>query len=247
MSLFIALSLSLIAAHIIIDFYCQPKSWVENKKLKKYKSFKLVIHSILHAITACIPVLFLTQNIYSIACVVLIVGISHWAIDLAKVYMEEETSYNLRLFFVDQTLHIIILVVISLHISGLGLSVIENVRDLISPKNIAILLAYIIVFKPTSIVIGIVLQKYEPEEVSESNGLRSGGEMIGYLERLLILTFISIGQYAVVGFVLAAKSIFRFGDLNNAKNHNLTEYVLLGSLLSVTITSLLGIFTKLLP
>lgn len=246
MSLFVTLSLSLVIVHIVIDFYFQPSSWVRDKITRKHKSPKLAIHSMLHAITACIPVLFLTQNLYSIACLFLIVGISHWIIDLTKVYMEDQIKSNLRLFFADQILHIAVLVLVSLHISGLSLNFIENLGTFISPKNIAILLAYILIFKPASILIGIVLQKYEPQETSESNGLRSGGEMIGYLERLLMLTFIIIGQYAVVGFILAAKSIFRFGELNNSKDHNLTEYVLLGSLLSVTITSMLGIFAKLL-
>jgi len=246
MNLFIILFLSLVTIHIIIDFYCQPSSWLQDKVQRKYKSPKLVIHSMLHAMTACIPVLFITQSLYSIACLFLIVGISHWVIDLTKVYMEERTESNLQLFFADQILHITVLVLVAMHVSGIGLNFIENLGSIISPKNIAILLTYILIFKPASILIGIVLQKYEPEEISESNGLRSGGEMIGYLERLLILTFIIIGQYAVIGFILAAKSIFRFGELNNAKSHNLTEYVLLGSFLSVTITAILGIFAKLL-
>jgi hypothetical protein len=35
-----------------------------------------------------------------------------------------------------------------------------------------------------------------------------------------------------LGLLLAAKSIFRFGDLTNAKDKNLTEYILIGTLLS---------------
>lgn len=64
--------------------------------------------------------------------------------------------------------------------------------------------------------------------------------MIGYLERLLILTFTLVGSYSAVGFVLAAKSIFRFGELNKSADRSMTEYVLIGSLVSVVITILIG-------
>ena len=43
------------------------------------------------------------------------------------------------------------------------------------------------------------------------------GEWIGYIERVLILTFVITGNIEAVGFLLAAKSVFRFDDLNKAK------------------------------
>ncbi|WP_235630778.1 hypothetical protein [Aliivibrio fischeri] len=105
-----------------------------------------------------------------------------------------------------------------------------------------------IILKPTSIVIGSILRKY-PILGGESNpsisGLVAGGELIGYLERVLILTFTLVGSYSAVGFVLAAKSIFRFGELNKSNDRSMTEYVLIGSMLSVVITTLLGTLVSL--
>ncbi len=69
----------------------------------------------------------------------------------------------------------------------------------------------------------------------------AAGALIGYLERILILTFTLLGSYTAVGFVLAAKSIFRFGELTRSTDRSLTEYVLIGSLLSVVITTLVGV------
>lgn len=60
------------------------------------------------------------------------------------------------------------------------------------------------------------------------------GEWIGYIERSPILTFAITGNIEAVGFLLAAKSVFRFGDLNKAKEIKITEYVLLGTLTSFT-------------
>lgn len=51
-------------------------------------------------------------------------------------------------------------------------------------------------------------------------------------KRLFIFSFIILDYWEGIGFLLAAKSVFRFGDLSNAKDRNLTEYILIGTLLS---------------
>lgn len=71
--------------------------------------------------------------------------------------------------------------------------------------------------------------------------LPNAGQWIGYIERILILTFVLIGSIEGVGFLLAAKSVFRFGELNKAKEIRTTEYVLIGTLASFTIAILTGI------
>lgn len=53
--------------------------------------------------------------------------------------------------------------------------------------------------------------------------------------------FVLIGSIEGVGFLLAAKSVFRFGELNKAKEIRTTEYVLIGTLASFTIAILTGI------
>jgi hypothetical protein len=109
--------------------------------------------------------------------------------------------------------------------------------------GVMVVFAYLLILKPTSVAIGSVLRKYPISGTDEDNsisGLVAGGELIGYLERVLILTFTLVGSYAAVGFVLAAKSIFRFGELNKSDDRGMTEYVLIGSLLSVAITTLIG-------
>lgn len=63
-------------------------------------------------------------------------------------------------------------------------------------------------------------------------GLSSGGQTIGWLERALVLLFVLIGQPMGVGFVLAAKSILRFGDIKEAGQRKLAEYIIIGTFLS---------------
>ncbi|GAD79696.1 DUF3307 domain-containing protein [Vibrio ezurae] len=240
MNAFIILFLLLVILHVMADFYFQPASWVRDKNDNKRKSHKLYIHSAIQALVSCIPVLFITTDWRSISCMLIIIGVSHCLIDLAKTYLGK----NLRYFILDQILHVAVLFGIALHISQLELPL-SAMKDIIFTKStLAIALAYIVIFKPTSVIIGSILSKYTPDSNEENEGLISGGVIIGYLERTLILTFTIAGQFSVIGFVLAAKSIFRFGELNNAKNHKLTEYVLLGSLLSVVITSIIGLAVK---
>lgn len=58
------------------------------------------------------------------------------------------------------------------------------------------------------------------------------GATIGVLERLLIVTFVLVGAEAVIGFVIAAKTIARFRLLDD---RDFAEYYLLGTLASVSI------------
>jgi len=44
-----------------------------------------------------------------------------------------------------------------------------------------------------------------------------------------------------VGFLLTAKSVFRFGDLKESKDRKLTEYILIGTLLSFGIAIIVGL------
>ena len=66
------------------------------------------------------------------------------------------------------------------------------------------------------------------------------GKLIGTIERWLILVFILLGRYEVIGFLIAAKSIIRFGN----DNRNETEYFLAGTLLSIAIAVGCGLLVK---
>ena len=51
----------------------------------------------------------------------------------------------------------------------------------------------------------------------EKESLEDAGLYIGILERLFVLAFIVTNHWEGVGFLLTAKSVFRFGDLTRAK------------------------------
>jgi hypothetical protein len=63
-----------------------------------------------------------------------------------------------------------------------------------------------------------------------NNGLRDGGRQIGLLERGLILALILLDLPLGVGFLVAAKSILRFGTAT--RDQRAAEYVIIGTLAS---------------
>jgi len=67
------------------------------------------------------------------------------------------------------------------------------------------------------------------------------GATIGVLERLLIVTFLLAGADAAIGFVLAAKTIARFRQLDD---RDFAEYYLLGTLASVAVAIATGILAR---
>jgi len=63
---------------------------------------------------------------------------------------------------------------------------------------------------------------------------------IGILERILILIFITTSQFSAIGFLIAAKSVFRFNDTREDGNKK-AEYFLLGTLTSFTLAIIVGL------
>lgn len=67
-----------------------------------------------------------------------------------------------------------------------------------------------------------------------AGGFANGGKVIGQYERLLILIFVLASAPTAIGFLVASKSVFRFGDLTDASSRKAAEYILIGTLMSFT-------------
>ncbi len=74
-------------------------------------------------------------------------------------------------------------------------------------------------------------------------GIQDGGRVIGYLERGLIFLFILADYPAGIGFLVAAKSIFRFGELTDSTRRSQAEYIIIGTLLSILIGTAISYLT----
>ena len=220
----------LLLAHLIGDFLLQPISWVKDKEEKKHKSIYLYLHIFLHFILAWILIGEQEFGFYALGLAVL-----QGLIDFLKLhYQTSKTKRNW--FSIDQILHLIVLIVITLLYTKTHLEF-KNLGN----QFWIILTALILLTNPTSIIIKNIISIWTPENKNKDKSLQNAGNYIGILERLFIFSFILTGHFEAIGFLLAAKSIFRFGDLKEAKDRKLTEYVMIGTLISFGISIVVGL------
>ncbi|BAP31571.1 uncharacterized protein CHSO_2534 [Chryseobacterium sp. StRB126] len=228
--------IKLILAHLLGDFILQPNSWVADKENYKLKSKFLYFHILIHTILSFI---FLWD--LQLWWVAVLVGVTHFIIDAAKLSFQTIKTKK-RWFFIDQLLHILVIAGVSFYFSEFNFSFLQN------QEFLKILMAALFLTTPASIFIKLLLSSWTPAPDGpnsiQTESLSSAGKYIGILERLLVFTFIMVNHWEGVGFMVAAKSVFRFSDLAQAKQRKLTEYVLIGTLLSFGLAVLTGIIIK---
>lgn len=217
-----ALFLSLVLAHLAGDFLLQPTAWVKDKKKKKIKSKYLYYHVGLHFLLLLITTQFDSRYFLGVLFVVL----SHFGIDCAKLYFEKKKTEKLW-FFTDQLLHLAVIAMVVYCYYPYQIPV----SNLYSQQNLALITALVLVTYVSAIVLKVLLSKWS-EQLIKTDDTNNAGKYIGILERLFIFFFVVMNFWEGIGFLLAAKSIFRFGDLKESKDVRLTEYILIGTLLS---------------
>lgn len=214
------LLLKLLVAHLIGDFFLQPYRWVKSKEEEKARGLGIYLHVLVHALL----VLAITWDWR----LMLLVGGIHLVIDVLKQYAQSANTRRFW-FFLDQGLHLLSLLVIY----WLWEDIPVDPQSWITETNLIYLAAVLLLTRASSFIISTAISRWTPETGNtEDTSLQNAGQWIGMLERLFIFGFILSGHWEGVGFLLAAKSIFRFGDLTASKNRELTEYVLIGTLLS---------------
>ncbi len=227
----------LILAHIIGDFILQPGKWVVRKEEKKTASKELYWHVFIH--TALSFILLWNLELWWMA---VIIGISHFIIDALKLHLQTNKTRKAA-FFLDQGAHLLVIFMISFSIGEIDFNFLHD------PEFLNTLTVMVFLTFPASVIIKILLSSWIPEtqEINkvQTESLVNAGKYIGILERLLVFTFIVTEHWEGVGFMIAAKSVFRFSDLAEARQRKLTEYVLVGTLLSFGIAVIAGIIVKL--
>ncbi len=232
------LFLKLFLAHLIGDFLLQSGKSVKSKEDKKLKSPALYYHILFHGI---VTTLLLWDTQYWAG--ILFIIVTHFIIDASKLTFQ--SSKNGRaLFFLDQTLHLLVLGLVWIYYEGSGFSL----AWLQSTWFLLTIISLYFLTQPTSIIIKVLISSWSPQtEEGANESLENAGKYIGILERLFVFVFVVTGNWDAIGFLIAAKSVFRFGDLKESKDRKLTEYILIGTLISFGIAILVGyIYTLLL-
>lgn len=224
-------------AHIAGDFFLQPGSWVKDKEERKLASGYLYMHVMIHFLLVILVTG--TLNLWRQAAMI---AVLHLVIDVLKLQLQNKDNKR-TWFFTDQLLHLLVLVMVwqSSTASGIDWSFLHDRHILIIATAVLFLLT------PTSFIIKNVISKWQPASINYStkDSLENAGQLIGIIERLMVMTFILLGKWEGVGFILAAKSVFRFGDLKEARDMKLTEYVLIGTFLSFGLAILTGLLVSL--
>ena len=236
----VRLFLRLLIAHIFADFYLQTERMCEEKlNLCSWKGWRMqMLHALIHALFTYVLVMDWINWF-----IPLVVFVSHLIIDVLKDICLSKIQYKPNdvrsnwecvLLVIDQALHILVLCMLLKYVDIAEYTVMcSNILD---TKVLSCIIAYLIVVKPTSILIGMFTQRWQ-NVLLDSRGLHDAGMWIGYAERVLALTFVLLGTYEALGFLIAAKSLLRFQETDTKR----TEYVLVGTLFSFGVAVLLGV------
>lgn len=226
--------LALLAAHLFADFVLQTDWVIDHKR----RWWGMTLH-----IGAVALMTFLAIGRFDPAVLALIVG-SHLAMDLIKTFRMKD---ELGPFLIDQAVH---LAAIALAVALFPDTAAHGWWGQLPADQqnayyaaLAGLSGLILAVPAGGIVIGKLMAPYANDGGADE-GLPKAGQYIGWLERGLTLLFILIGQPEGVGLLLAAKSILRFSDVNNAPVRKHTEYVILGTLLSFAWALSLAVLTQ---
>ena len=237
----------LLCVHLLGDFYFQTQKMAD-KKQRQF--FWTICHCLIYG--ACSGLLFCFFLPGMKLRYILAFISAHAVIDIVKyaacrflrgmqqftVFIEGPRARR-NVFLIDQAVHLITILWISywlreaeitlLYRDGLGILFDSfNMPESTFLKWAAVLL---LIHKPVNILIANILSGYKPSGKQDPEGAdRNAGRMIGTLERIIMVIFISIGQYSAVGLVLTAKSIARYDRIS--KDQAFAEYYLLGTLLS---------------
>jgi len=225
------LGLALLAAHAVTDFVLQPNWMVKNKERRAV----LFLHSL---IAAGLTYAFVGRwELWLLPAWVLL---SHAVIDFIKV---RATRSTLTIFLVDQAAHLSVIVALAWWFSQSGeLSVWAKCHGPAIWRFWILATGLILCVRVGGILVGFWVRPYL-EEIERTNseaivtakpvrGLTNGGRVIGQWERVLIFMAVSFAQPAAIGFLVAAKSIFRFGELKDRENRMEAEYITIGTLMS---------------
>lgn len=227
----------LLLAHLIGDFILQPGGWVIDKALKKHRSPKLYLHVCIHGLLTFL--LVWDAGFWSGVAVIVV---THFLIDLAKINFQKPHN-KVRWFIADQILHLAVIGAVWYTWQNPNITL-----DHVNTEKLLILItAVVFLTNPASVIIRTLISHWTPRTLyTVTSSLPDAGKFIGFLERLFVLIFILNNHWEAVGFLLAAKSVFRFGNLKESHDRKLTEYVLIGTLLSFGMALLVALLASVL-
>ncbi|HOB86968.1 MAG TPA: DUF3307 domain-containing protein [Bacillota bacterium] len=254
------LLLLLLLAHLAADFLLQTEGMVADRGAGRLPAY------LKHAAGHAAALVLLTHYFYSPALLLLWIALpsAHVLLDWIKdrLFPPGRPAESL-VFLLDQSLHLLLIFFAWQWVPSLafepaavfygrllappGRELLETLFPSATPARLLLLVVvYGYVLAAGSVLIRKVLDAGALSPPGSGGGSRRGdallaGRYIGYLERAIILSLTLAGAFTSIAFVLAAKSIARYKEL---ENKDFAEYYLVGTLLSALLAILGGLLLK---
>jgi hypothetical protein len=105
-----------------------------------------------------------------------------------------------------------------------------------------VLAAFVFVTSPACILIGQLTSQWSKKIDDADNSLAHAGKWIGIAERVIVLILVLQNQYSAIGLLVTAKGIIRFNEKDRQEVK--TEYLVIGTLVSIGIAIVTGLIVK---
>lgn len=222
--------IALLTAHVLADFVLQTR-WIVTRKTRPAV---LSLHGALVLLSAQVAL----GTIAAPSLVLL--ALAHMAIDAVKARCPRGTMP----FLLDQAAHGATILALAVWQPGLWSAGLWAGLPAPAPNLIlhAMLVGagFILAVRGGGFVVGLLMEAQLAPVVADlrvrtlttgqGRGLPEGGLTIGWLERSLVYLLLLAGQPGAIGFLIAAKSILRFGTVT--EDRAASEYVIIGTLAS---------------
>ena len=257
LALWTGLWIPLVAGHFVGDFMLQTDEIVFRKAEIRVAS--------LHAGVVAVVSWALTGHWSAAPWLIPLLLVPHAAVYLTKTKLDGllscgegaggdylDRNGGLLLFLTDQVVHLgvllgVVLLVDALPALGATVSGPGAWVQTFGPgylRLLVLVVGWILATSASGYTLALALSRFESElSERQKDGLRGGGYWIGITERSLIYLFILLGEPAGIGFLAAAKSVFRIGEIKEAEDRKLAEYILIGTLMSFATAMLVAIGT----
>ena len=234
----------IMASHLIVDSIYKYLTWW-NKKVPRFGS--KVLWSFLTAVVSYIAVAD-----WRLWILPLCILVTHLVVYLFRDALKSCKGFSL---FIEELLHLTITLLITWLFFGdhLANAVATDGLSGSLGRLVFVVAGFCTAVLLGAVVIGLRVVPFQKqlESARKKNdtdalfsGFENGGKMIGVLERSLIYIFIMVGEPAAIGFLIAAKSILRFGEIKDSDNRMEAEYIIIGTLMSFLFAVLVGYLTS---
>ncbi len=218
-------AVALLLGHLLADFVLQTNAMVQTKSRPT---------TLLRHVAVVVGVTWAALGFALVPWLLLLIAVTHYAIDRLK---QRWNQPGFAPFAIDQAAHLAVIALgaalfPAAYAAGLwGLPAPASLAEVLPrlPQAMALAAGAIATIWAGGYAVKELMQGLT---IPDPASLPQGGRLIGRLERAMILMLVVMDQTDAIGFLIAAKSLLRFGELARDADRRVSEYVIIGTLAS---------------